>query len=155
MADPQEAESTQVTADAPAKPIAERTKRTPQPKKAKAKTKQPPGKNGSKPTAKATVEPAPAAHAGRKTYSEKERVQKLAQIQKIIAGGTSKKDAVAQAGISEQTYYHWKKAAAPTSESDELKDLLALEEENKRLKKMLAERLRKENAELKNRLGLA
>jgi putative transposase len=36
-----------------------------------------------------------------------------------------------------------------------LKDLLALEEENKRLKKMLAERLRKENAELKNKLGLA
>jgi putative transposase len=36
-----------------------------------------------------------------------------------------------------------------------IKDLLALEEENKRLKKMLAERLRKENAELKNKLGLA
>jgi putative transposase len=35
-----------------------------------------------------------------------------------------------------------------------LKDLLALEEENKRLKNLLAERLRKENAELRKKLGL-
>ena len=36
-----------------------------------------------------------------------------------------------------------------------MKDLVALEEENRRLKKMLADHLRKENAELKSRLGLA
>jgi hypothetical protein len=36
-----------------------------------------------------------------------------------------------------------------------LKDLVALEEENKRLKTTLAEHLRKENAELKSRLSLA
>jgi hypothetical protein len=36
-----------------------------------------------------------------------------------------------------------------------LKDLVALDEEKKRLKMMLAERLHKENAELKNKLGLA
>ncbi|WP_245269046.1 transposase [Mesorhizobium sp. WSM2561] len=39
-----------------------------------------------------------------------------------------------QAGISEQTYYHWKKAAAPSAASDERMDLVALEKENKRLK---------------------
>lgn len=61
---------------------------------------------------------------------------------------------VKQAGISEQTYYLWKKAAAPAADSDGLKDLVALEEENKRLKSLLADRLRKENAELKKRLGL-
>lgn len=37
----------------------------------------------------------------------------------------------------------------------ELKDLVALEAENERLKKLLAERLRKENAELKKKFGLA
>ncbi|MFU0507363.1 transposase [Pseudaminobacter sp. NGMCC 1.201702] len=58
------------------------------------------------------------------------------------------------AGISEQTYYQWKKSAAPASTNGDLKDLLALEEENVRLKKLLAERLREENAELKKRLGL-
>lgn len=53
------------------------------------------------------------------------------------------------------TYYYWKRAAAPSSDSGDLRDLVALEEENKRLKNLLADRLRKENAELKKRLGLA
>jgi len=57
-------------------------------------------------------------------------------------------------GVSEQTYYQWKKAAEIAAPTDDLKDLLALEEENKRLKRQLAERLRQENAELKKKLGL-
>ncbi|TIT41764.1 MAG: transcriptional regulator, partial [Mesorhizobium sp.] len=69
---------------------------------------------------------------GRKIYSEKERAHKLAQIENSISGGATHKSAVKQAGISEQTYYHWKKAAAPASDGDDLKDLVALEEENKR-----------------------
>ncbi|HSQ13467.1 MAG TPA: transposase, partial [Candidatus Deferrimicrobium sp.] len=64
------------------------------------------------------------------------------------------KSSVRQAGISEQTYYQWKRAVAPKLESGELKDLVALEEENTRLKGLFAERLRKENAELKRKLGL-
>ena len=46
------------------------------------------------------------------------------------------------------------KAAAPKLASGDLKDLVGLEEENTRLKGLLAERLRKENAELKRKLGL-
>ncbi|MBB3650097.1 hypothetical protein FHX14_006340 [Rhizobium sp. BK619] len=38
---------------------------------------------------------------------------------------------------------------------DELEDLIQLEEENKRLRKTLAEKLRQENAELRRRLGLS
>lgn len=64
------------------------------------------------------------------------------------------RSAVRQAGISEQTYYQWRKVAAPAPTGDGVKDLLALEAENQRLKKMLADRLRKENAELKKKLGL-
>ena len=59
-----------------------------------------------------------------------------------------------QAGISEQTYYQWKKAADAAAAPADLNDLLALEEENKQLKRQLADRLRQENAELKKKLGL-
>ncbi len=154
MADPQEAESTQTGVEAPAKP-AEPRKRAARSRRAKAEAGQPTVRKSARQPAKATEASAPATRAPRKTYSQKERAQKLSQIEKSIAGGATTRNAVGQAGISEQTYYQWKKAAAPAFESDELKDLLALEEENKRLKKMLAERLRKENAELKNKLGLA
>jgi len=153
MADPQEAESAQTGAEAPAKPAtAEPKKKIARPREAKTEVRQPTVKKSSRQSAKAS---APATRATRKTYSQKERAQKLSQIEKSIAGGATTKKAVGQAGISEQTYYQWKKAAAPSFESDGLKDLVALEEENKRLKKMLAERLHKENAELKNKLGLA
>jgi putative transposase len=39
-------------------------------------------------------------------------------------------------------------------QTDDLKDLVKLEEENARLKKLLADRLRKENVELRKKLGL-
>ncbi|TAN00295.1 MAG: transcriptional regulator [Rhizobiaceae bacterium] len=156
MPDPQEAESARTSVEAPTKPTtAEPKKRAARPRKAKVEAGQPTAKKSSRQSAKAAEASAPAVRASRRTYSQKERAQKLSQIEKSIAGGATTKSAVGQVGISEQTYYQWKKAVAPSFESDELKDLVALEEENKRLKKMLAERLRKENAELKNKLGLA
>lgn len=78
----------------------------------------------------------------------------LSEIEQSIGRGESIRSAVKQVGVSEQTYYHWKKVAGPVSESNDLKDLVTLEEENKRLKSLLAERLRKENAELRKKLGL-
>ena len=45
------------------------------------------------------------------------------------------------------------KTAAPVAENDDLKDLVALEEENRVLKRRLAEHLRKENAELKRKIN--
>ena len=87
-------------------------------------------------------------------YPEKERAQKLGEIEKLTGRGETLKDAIKKAGISEQTYYQWKKAAGQAPQSGELKDLVKLEEENTRLKKLLADRLRKENAELKKKLGL-
>jgi hypothetical protein len=97
---------------------------------------------------------APAARTGRKIHSARERADKLAQIAKAVKSGEPLKSAVKQMGISEPTYYQWKKAAAPTPAGDEIADLLALEKENKRLKSMLAERLRNENGELKRKLGI-
>ncbi|WP_353644866.1 transposase [Mesorhizobium sp. WSM2239] len=97
----------------------------------------------------------PAVRPARKIYSEIERAQKLGEIEKQIGRGDSIKAAVQKAGLSEQTYYQWKKTAGQTSQSDELKDLVKLEEENDRLKKLLADRLRKENADLRKKLGLS
>jgi putative transposase len=45
--------------------------------------------------------------------------------------------------------------SAPASASDEMAGLLQLEEENKRLRKTLADKLRAENADLRKKLGLA
>ncbi|MER9643607.1 transposase [Mesorhizobium sp. M0239] len=152
MADFQDDQTVQTTV-APAR-VPESKKKVPRAKKAKAELVEPVRKNGAKPAPQAAEAPV-AAKTARKTYSEKERAQKLAQTEKSIAGGATSKIAVGQAGISEQTYYQWKRSAAPSLDSGDLRDLVALEEENKRLKNLLADRLRKENAELKKKLGLA
>ena len=154
MSDPNEVESLPATTEAAVTEDGPKVKkRVARPRKAKAQPK--------RSTAEVTAEPAAAPsgtsstdRATRKVYSEKERAQKLDQIEKSIGRGGSIKSSVRQAGISEQTYYQWKKAAAPKLASGDLKDLVALEEENTRLKGLLAERLRKENAELKRKLGL-
>ncbi|MCA0345347.1 SyrB-like regulator [Shinella sp. 838] len=46
-------------------------------------------------------------------------------------------------------------AIAPASAMDEMAELLQLEEENKRLRQSLAEKLRSENTDLRKRLGIA
>lgn len=155
MPDPQEAETVEAVAETPAAVEApEPKKKAPRPKKAKAAPKPRIAKEAVKPASRtAEVPPAPA-RAKRKTYSEKERSQILAKIEKSIGRGGSSKAAVTEAGISEQTYYQWKKAAETAAAPTDLNDLLALEQENKQLKKQLAERLRQENAELKKKLGL-
>lgn len=122
-------------------------------KKAEAGPKRRGAMKAAKP-ASVAAEAAPA-RGKRRNYPAQERAQKLAQIEKAIGRGVSIRSAVGQAGISEQTYYLWKKAAAAARPGSELRDLAALEEENVRLKKLLAERLRAENAELKKKLGLA
>ncbi|WP_394890320.1 transposase [Mesorhizobium sp. AaZ16] len=157
MADPQGAESVATASEPTAKGERPGTKKkAPRSWNTKAEPRPPARKNGASTASKAEEPPAAAVRTGRRRriYSERDRAQKLAQIEKSISGGAPVKSVVKQASISEQTYYHWKKIAAPASQSDDLKDLVALEEENKRLKSLLAERLRKENAELKKKLGL-
>ncbi len=153
MADIKEVDPVQsATNEAGSEQATDKGKKAPRARKSKPEAKQSPTTQ-AKATAVQSASSEPIK-TRRRIYSDKERAQKLQQIEAAIAGGKSSKDAVAQAGISEQTYYHWKKAAAPASESGDLKDLVALEEENERLKKLLAERLRRENAELKRKLGL-
>lgn len=96
-------------------------------------------------------------------YSDQEKNDKLKLIETQVAERKSTlKDAIKSAGISEQTYYQWKRAAKPVDQKDdktrpagdELADLVQLEKENSRLRQLLADKLRAENAELRKRLGL-
>lgn len=165
MAAPQDVEAAPVVAGEPPKVEAPepqqkalRQKRAKADKPKAAASEKPARKDSAKQAAKAAEAPTAAVKGKRKTYSEKERRQKLAQIDRSIGRGESVRNAVKQTGISEQTYYQWKRTATSTSTAStgtDLQDLLALEKENERLKKQLAEHLRKENAELKKKLGLA
>ena len=154
MADLKEIELSQVPSELPVKQQTHETeKKASKPKKAT-------GRQARGGRTRAASEPSPeavtspAVRAARKIYSGKERAQKLGDIENQTGQGSSLKDAVKKAGISEQTYYQWKKAAAQAPQGDDLKDLVKLEEENARLKQLLADRLRKENAELRKKLGL-
>lgn len=109
-------------------------------------------------------EPAqPKTAAKPRRYSEHERNEKLQLIGTQVGEGKSTlKEAIKGAGISEQTYYQWKRTAKPLAQKAEtplpatveFADLIELEEENQRLRKVLAEKLRAENTELRKRLGL-
>jgi putative transposase len=99
-------------------------------------------------------------------YNAQERAEKLKLIETEISEGKSTlKDAIKSAGVSEQTYYHWKRSAEPVEQKavqdtksvpdgDEFADLVQLEQENQKLRKLLAEKLRSENADLRRKLGL-
>ncbi len=95
--------------------------------------------------------------------STQEKLQKVDEIEAQIAGGATLKDAVKSMGISDQTYYQWKKATASDGETkalsvsvdDELAEFIQLEEENRRLRKLLSDKLRAENADLRKRLGMS
>jgi len=93
-------------------------------------------------------------------YSEAERSQKITAIDTDLAKGTTLKAAVKSAGVSEKTYYQWKKSTKPPEatksapRSIAYEDLVELEKENQRLRSQLAEKLRAENEDLRKRLGL-
>ncbi|KAA3451445.1 transposase [Mesorhizobium sp. SARCC-RB16n] len=154
MPDPNGAEAVPSSSESPRKTEKPKAKRrVAQSRKSKPEMSSTSHTNGAV-TQPQTSDSTAAVRSPRKAYSAKERVQKLSEIEKSLSGGATLKIAAKQAGISEQTYYQWKRASTPAPRSDDLKDLLALEDENKRLKALLAERLRKENSELKKKLGL-
>lgn len=99
--------------------------------------------------------------ASPRRYSDAEKLEKLNQIKSQVSEGVTLKAAIKSAGISEQTYYVWKQASrapvesqgAPAPAGDDLQELVQLEKENQRLRKLLSEKLRAENADLRKKLG--
>lgn len=137
--------------DAPAK--------TPERKKPNAPKRQSAATDSPRTLSKALT----AKTTGKTRFSVEEKLAKLTFIEAQVASASTLKDAVKSAGISEQTYYNWKNSVKPDREktsgdslsaSDGFAELVEIEAENQRLRKLLSEKLRAENADLRKKLGL-
>ena len=75
---------------------------------------------------------------GRKRHTAEEIIGKLRTAEIELAKGLGTVDVVRQLGITEQTYYRWRKEYGGLR-LDQAKRLKELEEENTRLKKLVAD----------------
>ena len=89
---------------------------------------------------------------GRRKGAGAQTEGKTSGQRQTVARTKAKSVAKAEAG---KTRAEKRTAEAPAPVLDGIADLLQLEEENARLRKALAEKLRAENADLRKRLGLA
>ena len=74
----------------------------------------------------------------RKRFSEEDILGLLRQIELDLASGSSVETAVRTAGVSDATYYKWGKLYGGMGKS-QLRKLKAMEKENTRLKRIVAE----------------
>ena len=65
-------------------------------------------------------------------------VEQIVAVLKQAELGVAVADIIRQVGISEQTFYRWKKQYAGM-QSDQVRELKQLQDENARLKKLVAE----------------
>jgi len=91
------------------------------------------------------------AMAKRKVFSAEQIIIKLREAEVLLGQGKSVKEACRVLGISEQTYYRWRKeyGGLNTTQAKKLKEL---EKENARLKNLVAD-LSLDNAILKEVLS--
>jgi transposase-like protein len=75
---------------------------------------------------------------GRKTNSPEKIVRKLREAEVLIGQGNTISQASRQLGITEQTYYRWRKQYGGMQVS-QAKRLKELENENAKLKKLVAD----------------
>ena len=74
----------------------------------------------------------------RKRYTVEQIITKLREAEVEMAKGATTVEACRKLGISEQTYYRWRKEYGGLR-TDQARRLKELERENARLKKLLAE----------------
>jgi len=74
----------------------------------------------------------------RKRHKPEEIVAKLRQVDVLTSQGQSVADAVRSIGVSEVTYYRWRRDYGGLK-SDQVKRLKALETENARLRKAISD----------------
>ena len=75
---------------------------------------------------------------GRKRYSAEQIIQKLREAEVELAKGRSVGEVAKKLGITDQTYYRWRKEYGGLK-TDQAKRLKELERENARLKKVVAD----------------
>jgi len=85
---------------------------------------------------------------GRQNYTVEQIVVKLREVELHCGRGKTLAEAVRQIGVSENTYYRWRKEYGGMNTAD-AKRLKELERENVRLKKLVAD-LSLDNAILKD-----
>jgi len=87
----------------------------------------------------------------RKFHTPEQIVKKLREADAIIASGGTVEQACKQLGISDATYYNWRKQYGQMK-LDQVKQLKALQKENAQLKKLVAD-LSLDNAIIKEALS--
>ena len=75
---------------------------------------------------------------GKKRHTTEEIVMKLREVDVLQSKGQSLVEACRQIGVSEQTYYNWRKEYGGLK-LDQAKRFKQLEQENARLKKVIAD----------------
>ena len=73
-----------------------------------------------------------------KRHKTEEIVVKLRQVEVLNSQGISMADAIRQIGVTEFTYYRWRKKYGGMGTS-QLKEMKAIEKENERLKRLVAD----------------
>jgi len=74
----------------------------------------------------------------RKRYSDEDALNLLRQVELSLASGSSVENACRSAGISDATYYNWRKRYGGMGKS-QLQVFKGLEKENTRLKRIVAD----------------
>ena len=74
----------------------------------------------------------------KKVYKPEEIVSKLRQVDVLHSQGMTMADAIRQIGVSEVTFYRWRKEYGGLK-ADQLKRLKALEKENQRLRRAVSD----------------
>ena len=67
-----------------------------------------------------------------------EIVTKLWQVDVLVGQGSSRLDAIRQIGVSEQTYYRWRKQYGGMG-TDQVRELKRLQKENERLRRAVSD----------------
>ena len=75
---------------------------------------------------------------GIKKAKPEEIILKLRQVEVLDSQGKSLADAIRQIGVSEQTYYRWKKSYGGMG-VEQLKELKGLQKENERLRRAVSD----------------
>jgi transposase-like protein len=84
---------------------------------------------------------------GKRGYQPEQIIAKLREVEILLINGQSLQTAVRQIGVTEQTYYRWRKEYGGMK-VDQAKRLKEVEKENARLRKLVAD-LSLDNAILK------
>ncbi len=75
---------------------------------------------------------------GRRTYTLKHIINKLREVEVFISQGATAGEAVRKVGITEQTYYRWRREYGDMK-IEQAKRLKEMEKENAWLKKLVAD----------------